>query len=384
MKIGVVIVAAGRGERAGGGVAKQYRMLGAEPVLSRTLRVFLNHPDIDDIVTVIAAGAGPAFETVEQSFAGPLERVTGGQTRTASVRAGLTALADRSIDRVLIHDAARPFVSPALIDRLIDALQSYDAVIPALASTDALMRLDADGHVLDPVDRDEIFSAQTPQGFRLSALLAAYANLGDVSVPDDAAVARRAGMRVQTIPGDADNFKITTSADFTKAERMLTTHNPRIVTGQGVDVHRLEVADSMWLCGVEIREGLGLVGHSDADVGLHALTDAILGAAGAGDIGQHFPPSDPQWSGVSSDRFLARALDLLKTAGGELNHVDLTLIAERPKIAPYREQMRDRLCQLLDLDKRWVNLKATTTEQLGFTGRGEGMAAQAIITASMT
>jgi 2-C-methyl-D-erythritol 4-phosphate cytidylyltransferase/2-C-methyl-D-erythritol 2,4-cyclodiphosphate synthase len=381
MNIGVVIVAAGRGERAGGGVPKQYQLIAGQPVLARTLAAFVDHPDIARIITVIAADAQGRFDEIAALFAHELEHVPGGASRTASVQAGLKAFAGTDIDAVLIHDAARPFVSPGLIDRLIGSLDHHTAIIPALASTDALMRLDEAGRLIEPVERDAIFAAQTPQAFHLGPLLEAYANLGDEALADDAAVIRRSGGHVQTIAGDPDNFKITTPADFKKALSMLKTDDARIVTGQGFDVHRLEIADAMWLCGVEIRDGLGLVGHSDADVGLHALTDAILGAAGAGDIGQHFPPSDQKWAGVSSDRFVKHALGILKASGGELTHVDLTLIGERPKITPHRETMRAYLAELLGLDTRWVNIKATTTEKLGFTGRGEGLAAQAIVTA---
>lgn len=389
MKIGAVIVAAGRGERAGGGVPKQYRALAGASVLHRSVHALLHHDRIMGIIVVVNPDDRDHLAAVEQELGQTLTTVAGGATRTASVRAGLDAARTAGFDAVLIHDAARPFVSPALLNRLTDALADHPAVIPALPIADALFRGDTTTDTTtgttmgDPVSRDGLYAAQTPQAFHLAPLLAAYDMLGDAALPDDAAVIRAAGGTVALVTGEADNFKLTTPADFARAERMLMP-DAITVTGQGFDVHRLEPADSMWLCGIEIREGLGLVGHSDADAGLHALTDAILGAAGAGDIGQHFPPSDPQWKGVASDAFLLHALKLLAEAGGRIVHADLTLIAERPRIGPYRDAMRARVAALLDLPQARVNIKATTTEKLGFTGRGEGLAAQAIITARLS
>jgi 2-C-methyl-D-erythritol 4-phosphate cytidylyltransferase/2-C-methyl-D-erythritol 2,4-cyclodiphosphate synthase len=283
----------------------------------------------------------------------------------------------------MIHDAARPFVSAALIGRIADALPVYTAIIPTIAAIDALIRQDAGGRMLTAVDRAEYAGAQTPQAFHYAPLMAAYRALGDRTLPDDAAVALAAGQPVQTIAGETGNFKLTTPEDFARAEAMLNTKTAIIVTGQGFDVHRLEAANCLMLCGIEIRDGLGLVGHSDADVGLHALTDAILGAACEGDIGQHFSPSDARWKGAASHQFVSHAVELLRRAGGTLLHADITLIGERPKIGPHRDAMRQRVAQLLDLDIKRVNIKATTTERLGFTGRGEGLAAQAIVTARM-
>jgi 2-C-methyl-D-erythritol 4-phosphate cytidylyltransferase / 2-C-methyl-D-erythritol 2,4-cyclodiphosphate synthase len=384
MKIGAVIVAAGRGERAGGGVPKQYRALAGSSVLHRSVHALLHHDRIMGIIVVVNPDDRDHLAAVEQALGQTLTTVAGGATRTASVRAGLDAARAAGFDAVLIHDAARPFVSPALLDRLTDALAEHSAVIPALPIADALFRGDEAGMTMgDPVSRDGLYAAQTPQAFHLAPLLAACDKLGDAALPDDAAVIRAAGGTVALVTGEADNFKLTTPADFARAERMLMP-DAITVTGQGFDVHRLEPADSMWLCGIEIREGLGLVGHSDADAGLHALTDAILGAAGAGDIGQHFPPSDPQWKGAASDAFLLHALKLLAEAGGRIVHADLTLIAERPRIGPHRDAMRARVAALLDLPQARVNIKATTTEKLGFTGRGEGLAAQAIITARLS
>ena len=383
MKIGAIIVAAGRGTRAGGEIPKQYREIGGRPVLARTLDAFLSHPAIGPVVAVIGAQDGERFEALASQYRGQAESVTGGATRTASVHAGLQALEKYSPDAVMIHDAARPFVSAALIGRIADALATHGAVIPVTAGVDAMIRRDGAGRMVAAVDRAEYAGAQTPQAFHYVPLMQAYRALGEAALPDDAAVAMAAGHLVQTITGEAGNFKLTTPDDFARAEAMLNTNTAVTVTGQGFDVHRLETAASMMLCGIEIRDGLGLVGHSDADVGLHALTDAILGAAGEGDIGQHFSPSDARWKGAASHQFVSHAVELLRQAGGTLLHADITLIGERPKIGPHRDAMRQRVAQLLGLETRRVNIKATTTERLGFTGRGEGLAAQAIVTARM-
>ncbi|MBO6765759.1 bifunctional 2-C-methyl-D-erythritol 4-phosphate cytidylyltransferase/2-C-methyl-D-erythritol 2,4-cyclodiphosphate synthase [Maricaulis sp.] len=383
MTIDAIIVAAGRGERAGGGIPKQFRSLAGRSVLARTLDALAGHAAIRRVIVVVNPQDTDHVEAVRRETAHSFTTVPGGATRTDSVRAGLAALAGDAPDAVMIHDAARPFLSAALIDRLAEALDRHDAVIPALPATDALMRVMTDGMIAEPVDRAVVRAAQTPQAFRFDTLSAAYARLGGGGLADDAAVILAAGGQVHTVEGDADNFKLTMPADFRRAEAMLMGETIT-VSGQGFDVHRLEPAETMWLCGVELREGLGLVGHSDADAGLHAVTDAVLGCAGAGDIGQHFPPSDPKWKGAASDAFLLHALELLGQAGGQVIHADVTLIAERPKIGPYREAMRTRLAQLLRLDPKRVNIKATTTEKLGFTGRGEGLAAQAIVTARLS
>lgn len=383
MTIDAIIVAAGRGERAGGGIPKQFRSLAGRSVLARTLDALAGHAAIRRVVVVVNPQDTDHVEAVRGETAHSFTTVPGGATRTDSVRAGLAALAGDAPDAVMIHDAARPFLSCALIDRIAEALDRHDAVIPALPATDALMRVMTDGLIAEPVDRAVVRAAQTPQAFRFDALSAAYARLGGGGLADDAAVILAAGGEVHTVEGDADNFKLTMPADFRRAEAMLMGETIT-VSGQGFDVHRLEPAETMWLCGVELHEGLGLVGHSDADAGLHAVTDAVLGCAGAGDIGQHFPPSDPKWKGAASDAFLLHALELLGQTGGQVIHADVTLIAERPKIGPYREAMRTRLAQLLRLDPKRVNIKATTTEKLGFTGRGEGLAAQAIVTARLS
>lgn len=378
MNCAAILVAAGRGERAGGGVPKQYRELAGKMVLERTLERFLAHPDIDAVIVVI----NPDDARFYQAIAGEVEWVTGGKTRSASVRAGLAALESRRPGQVLIHDAARPFVSDTMITDVIDALSEVPAALPVLAVTDALLAHE-DGRMSESVDRDRLRAAQTPQGFRFDALLNAYEKLGDASAHDDASVALAAGLDIRLTRGDAANFKLTTAEDFERAEALLGKTDMIYVTGQGFDVHRLEPSDHMYLCGVRLEQDYGLVGHSDADVGLHALTDAILGAAGEGDIGQHFPPTDDQWKGASSDRFLMHACQLLKNAGGALVNADITLICERPKVGPYRNEMRVRVAELLGLPLARVNIKATTTEKLGFTGRREGVAAQAIVTARM-
>tara|TARA_R110002073_G_scaffold32830_3_gene99245 strand:- start:17868 stop:19022 length:1155 start_codon:yes stop_codon:yes gene_type:complete len=383
MKIGAIIVAAGRGTRAGGEIPKQYREIGGRPVLARTLDAFLDHDAIGPVIVVIGAQDNERFEALAPLLPGAVETVTGGATRTASVHAGLQALEKHSPDAVMIHDAARPFVSAALINRIAEALSVHGAVIPVIANVDAMIERDADGRMTAAIDRMHYAGAQTPQAFHYAPLMSAYGALGDAALPDDAAVALAAGLPVQTIAGEVENYKLTTPEDFARAEAMLKTENSITVTGQGFDVHRLEAAEMMLLCGIEIREGLGLVGHSDADVGLHALTDAILGAAGQGDIGQHFSPSDARWKGAASHQFVSHAIELLKEGGGRLLHADITLIGERPKIGPHRDAMRQRVAQLLGLDIKRVNIKATTTERLGFTGRGEGLAAQAIVTARM-
>ena len=370
-----IIVAAGRGVRAGGGVPKQYRMLGGVPVLRRTVEAFDRHPGVDTLIIVIhpddARLAHEALGGIDAAL------IPGGETRTASVRAGLAAL-PAGTDHVLIHDAARPLVSGTVISRVIEALERSDGALPVLPVSDALWR-GADGLAGEAVDRAGLFRAQTPQGFRLQALKAAYDHLPrDAAMADDAEVARAAGLDVALVEGAEENFKLTLASDFERAERLLTSGDN--VTGSGFDVHRLEPADHMMLCGVRVEEGLGLVGHSDADAGLHAITDALLGAIAAGDIGQHFPPSDPQWRGASSDRFLQHAAGLARSAGADVRHVDVTLICERPKIGPHAVDMAMELARIMGVDAARVSVKATTSERLGFTGREEGIAAMATVT----
>jgi 2-C-methyl-D-erythritol 4-phosphate cytidylyltransferase/2-C-methyl-D-erythritol 2,4-cyclodiphosphate synthase len=291
------------------------------------------------------------------------------------------ALAAHKPDLVLIHDAARPLVSPALIDRVIAALADADAAIPMLAVADTLKR--EDGGTWTTVARDGLMRAQTPQGFRFEEIVKAHRSFAHRGLTDDMAVAELAGLKIVRVPGEDTNMKITTPEDFTIAERLLDA-GAEYRTGLGFDAHRFAAGDHVWLCGVKIPHDHGLEGHSDADAGLHALTDAILGAIGAGDIGEHFPPTDPQWRGASSDRFLAHAAKLAHAAGASVAHCDVTLICERPKLAPHREAMRARIAEILALDIARVSVKATTTEGMGFTGRREGIAAQAIATLRFT
>ncbi|HVZ68853.1 MAG TPA: bifunctional 2-C-methyl-D-erythritol 4-phosphate cytidylyltransferase/2-C-methyl-D-erythritol 2,4-cyclodiphosphate synthase [Rhizomicrobium sp.] len=371
-KIAALIVAGGRGERAGGGVAKQYRPLLGKPVLSWTVDAFR---DADPVQVVIGADDSAAFEAA-MSGRKILAPATGGPNRQESVRLGLEALAAHSPEFVLIHDAARPLASSALIARVKDALHSgAEAVVPVLPVTDALKRREENG--LPAVSRDGLFRAQTPQGFRFDAILAAHRAQRGREAVDDIAIAENAGMKITTVAGDERNLKITAAEDFALAESLM---GGQFRTGMGLDAHRFGPGDHVWLCGLKIPHSAGLIGHSDADAGLHALTDAILGAIGSGDIGQHFPPTDERWRGASSDKFLKHASDLVTKAGGSVVHCDVTLICEAPKVSPHREAMRKRIAEILNLDVSRVSVKATTTEGMGFTGRREGIAAQAVAT----
>ncbi len=295
--------------------------------------------------------------------------------------AGLEALEDLAPERVLIHDAARPFLAPALLSRVLDTLEEADGALPALPVVDSLRR-NAGGDCGDAVDRENLVRAQTPQGFRFAPLLEAHRRLKADSFTDDAALARAAGLRVRLVEGDEETFKITTEADMKRAERMVSQKRETRI-GQGYDVHRLIPGDAITLCGVTLAHDRQLEGHSDADVGLHALVDAVLGALGKGDIGLHFPPSDPQWKGADSARFVEAARAEMEQAGARLQNLDVTLICERPKVGPHREAMRARIADLLGVDPARVNVKATTTERLGFTGREEGIAAQAVAALSL-
>ena len=374
-----IIVAAGRGERAGAGLPKQLRRLGDRPVLAWSVERFAADPDCEAIIVVGAPERREAIAAVLKPVAHDVRLVDGGATRSDSVRAGLNAAQSAY---VLIHDAARPLVSDGLIDRLKQALKHTVAAAPALPVPDALVSV-RDG--VEPVDRAWLRRMQTPQAFRRSVLQAAFAAAGGESFADEVSVARADGVEVALVDGEESNFKLTWPDDFARAQALLATPtlagNSVSITGQGYDVHRLAPGDGLTLCGVRIDCALRLVGHSDADVGLHALTDAVLGAAGDGDIGQHFPPSDPQWAGADSAAFLQHALKRAAERGLKPLHADLTLICERPKIGPHREAMRQRVAALVGLDPARVNIKATTTEGLGFTGRGEGLAAQAVFTA---
>lgn len=374
------IVAAGRGERAGGGMPKQFRLLAAKPMLGWSLECFDAHPACAQIVLVIADDNHQRVQELARTLSTPVTVVSGGETRTRSVANGLGAVTG---ERVLIHDAARPGLSGALIDRLLDALESADGAVPVLPVCDAIVRLGESG--LEPVNRDGLARVQTPQAFETNALRRAFEAAGEAAYPDESALARAHGLLVVAVAGEERNFKVTWREDF---ERMEAIVNPQsialTVSGTGYDVHRLEAGDGVMLCGVFVDCALRLVGHSDADAGLHAITDALLGACGRGDIGQHFPPSDDRWKGADSADFLRHALALAREAGAEPVHADITLICERPKIGPHRESMRERVAELLELPSARVNIKATTTERLGFTGRGEGLAAQAIVTVRLS
>lgn len=376
MEIAAIIVAAGRGTRAGGDVPKQWRALHGRRVADWSVAAFQSHPRIDRVVLVLHADdLGQA-----EGFAGVIIAI-GGATRDASVQAGLEALAGDPPDLVLIHDVARPLVSPAVIDRVIDALADSAGAAPALAVTDALWKGDA-GLVAGTQDRTALFRAQTPQGFRYGAILAAH-RTHPGGAADDVEVARHAGLDVAIVEGDEANMKITGPADFARAEHLMSKpmgDAMDIRVGQGYDVHAFEPGEACILCGVAVPHDKKLKGHSDADVGMHALTDAIYGALAEGDIGQHFPPSDMQWKGAASDIFLAHAIELARSKGYELANCDVTLICERPKIGPHAGAMRAELARIMGVDADRVSVKATTSERLGFTGREEGIAAMAVAT----
>ncbi len=363
-----LIVAAGSGSRAGGAIPKQYARVGGKALLAHAYDAFASHPAVDEVVVVIAEGA----ESLAAAALGPVRMVVGGATRRESVARGLAVL---EADRVLVHDAARPFVPAQVIDRILTALDTHEGAIPGLAVADTLIR---DGSV---VPRDGLFRVQTPQGFRLSALRDAHAGWpADEEATDDAQMVQRLGGSIALVQGDAMLDKVTHPQDFAAAEAKIAWETR---SASGFDVHRLEAGEELWLGGVLIPHDKGLSGHSDADVGLHALTDALLGTIAAGDIGTHFPPSDPQWKGADSAQFLQHAATLIADKGGRIDFVDLTLICEAPKIGPHREAMRTRIGALLGLSEDRVSIKATTTERLGFTGRGEGIAAQAVATVSL-
>ena len=387
MTTAALIVAAGRGTRVAGPVPKQYAQLGGTSVLARTLGVLLEHPAIDVGVVAIAEPDRARYEAAVASGHPKLAPpVLGGATRQRSVLNGLRALAPLSPSSVLIHDAARPFVTPDIVDRVLAALQRSPGAIAAVPLADTLKRAGHDSHIEATLDRAGLWRAQTPQGFRFNAILQAHeaalaAGRGDLT--DDAAVAEWAGLPVELVEGSEANVKLTTAEDLARAARAVepAPAGPgEVRTGQGFDVHRFAAGDHVWLCGVRIPHARALEGHSDADVGLHALTDALLGAIGDGDIGQHFPNTDPRWRGAASHVFLADAARRVHARGGAVSNVDVTLLCESPKIAPHREAMRARIAEILKLDISRVAVKATTTEGLGFTGRREGIAAMATAT----
>lgn len=376
MSFSVVIVAAGSGTRAGPGQAKQWRLLAGKPVLRWSVEAF-RAAGAAEIVIVTTAEGETILPSVLQGLSG-WRATRGGATRALSVQAGLATLSDRPDDEpVMIHDAARPFVTRRVIESLLEALTSADIALPALAVADTL-KLDEPGASLRTVSRANLWRAQTPQAAARNTLIAVYAKWTGDEPTDDAQVVEAAGGRVALTPGDPLLTKLTYPEDFAMAERLADAARVTRV-GQGFDAHRWGPGEEVWLCGVAIKHDETLIGHSDADAGLHALTDAILGAIGEGDIGDHFPPTDPKWKGASSDQFLKHAVDLVTAKGGALVNVDVTLICERPKIKPHRQAMRERLAEILSLPVDRVSVKATTTEKMGFTGRGEGLAASAVV-----
>ncbi|MFI0848258.1 bifunctional 2-C-methyl-D-erythritol 4-phosphate cytidylyltransferase/2-C-methyl-D-erythritol 2,4-cyclodiphosphate synthase [Mesorhizobium sp. IMUNJ 23232] len=389
-RVAVVIVAAGRGERAG--VAdgpKQYRLVGGKPVISRSIGAFLRHPAIGQIVAVIHPDDHALFAEAVKTLASKVTVVDGGATRQDSVRLGLQALRETAPAKVLIHDAARPFVDISLIDRTIEAIGERQAALPAVAVSDTLKRGGSDGIVSETVSRSGLFAAQTPQGFPFWPIHAAHLkahHAGKMDFTDDAAIAEWTGIPVKLVEGSPDNIKLTWARDIEMAHQRLSAEQastlrfPDVRTGNGYDVHCFEEGDYVWLCGVKISHTKKLSGHSDADVGLHALTDALLATRGAGDIGTHFPPSDPQWKGARSRIFVEHAVSLVRAAGGRIANADITLICEAPRIGPHREAMTAAISEMLSIDPGRVSVKATTNERLGFIGREEGIAAIATAT----
>ncbi|MGE7467906.1 bifunctional 2-C-methyl-D-erythritol 4-phosphate cytidylyltransferase/2-C-methyl-D-erythritol 2,4-cyclodiphosphate synthase [Bosea sp. NPDC003192] len=386
--VAALIVAAGRGLRAGAEAPKQYRQLDGVPVLCRTLAPFLADDRIGTVLVVIGAGDGVRYddaiahlpETTRSRLTTPID---GGETRQVSVRMGLEALAATGFaGSVLVHDAARPFVSPALIERALSASGKHVAAIPALVVTDTVKRVDAAGVIEETLPREQLAFVQTPQAFAFQPLLAAHRKAHAAAAggfTDDSAIMEWAGHRVATFAGDPMNLKLTYPGDFELAEQRLA--RPLVTrTGTGYDVHAFAEGDHVWLGGIRIPHSRGVTAHSDGDVALHALTDAVLGALADGDIGSHFPPSDPQWRGASSDRFLAFAAERVRQRGGRIDHLDLTIVCEGPKVGPHREAIRARIAEIAGLRLDHVGVKATTSERLGFTGRGEGLAALATAT----
>ena len=376
MTVTALIVAAGKGERLGGDMPKQYRSIGGKPVLRWAVEAMASGASIDQIRVVI----GPGQEELAEAALKGLDvdtLIEGGAERSDSVRNGLHAIGDGT---VLVHDAARPFCPPAVVDRLLSALEGHDGAVPVLPVADTLVLGDAT--LETPVDRTRLLRVQTPQAFHVEDLIFAYEEAGRASATDESTVMLAAGLKVVTVEGDPMLEKLTTPADWDRAEAILAS---RLIsrTGMGYDVHAFAGEGPIMLGGIAVPHSRGLTGHSDADVVLHAITDALLGAAGLGDIGEHFPPSDSQWKGASSDLFLGHAAGLLRARGGIIDHVDVTIIAEEPKVGPHRSAIRMRVSEILGVKLEQVSVKATTTEGLGFTGRREGMAAQAVASIRM-
>jgi 2-C-methyl-D-erythritol 4-phosphate cytidylyltransferase/2-C-methyl-D-erythritol 2,4-cyclodiphosphate synthase len=381
--VAAVIVAGGRGERAGGGVPKQYRDIAGEPMIRPALRAFVTHAGIDVVQPVIGATDEDAFRAASAGLDGISAPVRGGATRQGSVRAGLEALANRSPALVLIHDAARPFLSAALIDRAITAGRATGAAVPGVAVPDTVKQIDTASIVTETLDRNRLRVIQTPQAFAFDPILQAHrraAAAGLESFTDDAALAEWAGQRVSVFEGESGNVKVTTNEDFVRAGLAHLAALADIRIGSGFDVHAFADGDHVMLGGVRIPHPRGVTGHSDADVALHALVDAILGALADGDIGSHFPPSDPQWKGASSDRFLAFACDRVRARKGIIANLDVTVVCEAPRVSPHRDAMRARIAEIAGIAADRVAIKATTSEKMGFTGRSEGIVAMATAT----
>jgi len=376
-KVAAVVVAAGRGLRAGGDLPKQYRDVLGEPVIRSSLALFARHDAISFVQPVIHPDDAALFQAASAGL-DLLPPVDGGALRQASVRAGLEALRAHAPDLVLVHDAARPFASHALVTRAIAAARASRAAVPVIGVADTVKTVDAAGCVTDTIDRARVRLVQTPQAFGFAALLEAHRRAqaaGRDDFSDDAALAEWAGVKVGTFEGEAGNVKLTTDEDFTRAETARLAALGDVRTGFGFDVHQFGEGDHVVLGGVRISHRRGLSGHSDADVVLHALVDAILGALADGDIGVHFPPTDPQWRGASSDRFLAFAVDRVRARDGCIAHLDVTIVCETPRIGPHRDAMRARIAEIAGIAIERVGVKATTSEKMGFTGRGEGLAA---------
>ncbi len=373
-----LVVAAGRGSRFGGAIPKQYLPLGGASLLRHAVAALGEHPRICNVLVTIRPEDRALFDSAVDGLR-VMTPAAGGPTRQDSVRLGLEALASEHPDRVLIHDGARPFPDEALVNRVIDGLERAPAAIPCLPLRDTIKR--AEGGVIQAtIERSALWRAQTPQGFHFDAILAAHRAMAGRALTDDAAVAEAVGLAPLLVAGSEDNLKVTTTEDLVAAERLIAARQGDVRVGQGFDAHCFAPGDHVWICGVRIPHDASLAGHSDADVGLHALTNAVLGAIGAGDIGMHFPPSDPQWRGAASDRFLRDAADLVRARGGAIAAADVTIICERPKIGPHRSAMIERVAAILGIASARVSVKATTTDRLGFTGRGEGIAAQAVAT----
>jgi 2-C-methyl-D-erythritol 4-phosphate cytidylyltransferase/2-C-methyl-D-erythritol 2,4-cyclodiphosphate synthase len=382
MKVAAVVVAAGRGVRAGGSLPKQYRPLLGEPVIKAVLGAFSRHPGIAVVQPVIHPQDRDLYEGATKGLA-LLDAVSGAPSRQGSVRAGLEALQPYTPDGVLVHDAARPFVSEALITRALTATGASVAAVPVLAATDTVKTVDALGVVTGTIDRQTVRMVQTPQAFRYAVLLDAHRRAhaaGRDDFTDDAALAEWAGVKVATFEGETGNMKLTSDEDFARAQALLIGQVTDVRTGFGFDVHQFAAGDHVMLGGVRVPHGRGLSGHSDADVVLHALVDALLGALAEGDIGAHFPPTDPQWRGASSDRFLIFAVERVRARRAHISNLDVTVVCEAPRIAPYRDLIRARIAEITGIAIDRVALKATTSEKMGFLGRGEGMAAFATAT----